>query len=102
PHSHHPHLLPFPPLRSSDLLDATYPADRKVLADGLRSFVAVPLIFGATVRGLFGFGKRQPGWFDENDREVVEEIAQHVVVAIQQDRKSTRLNSSHGSISYAV
>jgi len=67
-------------------LDATYPADRKILEDGLRSFVAVPLIFGATVRGLFGFGKRQPGWFDENDREVVEEIAQHVVVAIQHQR----------------
>src|SRR5438128_4253122 len=67
-------------------LDATYPADRRVLEDGIRSFVAVPLIFGDKVGALLGFAKRQPDCFDSSDLEVVEEIAQHVVVAIQHQR----------------
>src|SRR6266446_6722425 len=67
-------------------LDPTYPADRRVLEDRIRSFVAVPLIFGETVGALLGFAKRQPDWFDTSDLEIVEEIAQHVVVAIQHQR----------------
>jgi len=67
-------------------LDATYPADRRVLEDGIRSFVAVPLIFGDKVGALLGFAKRQPDCFDASDLEVVEEIAQHVVVAIHHQR----------------
>jgi transcriptional regulator with GAF, ATPase, and Fis domain len=67
-------------------LDATFPADRRVLEDGIRSFVAVPLIFGGKVGALLGFAKRQPDWFDVSDLEVVEGIAQHVVVAIHHQR----------------
>jgi transcriptional regulator with GAF, ATPase, and Fis domain len=67
-------------------LDVTYPADRRVLADGIRSFVAVPLIFGDKVGALLGFAKRQPDCFDSSDLEIVEEIAQHVVVAIHHQR----------------
>ncbi|HWM76687.1 MAG TPA: sigma 54-interacting transcriptional regulator, partial [Methylomirabilota bacterium] len=67
-------------------LDVTYPADGRILEDGIRSFVAVPLIFGDKVGALLGFAKRQPDWFDLSDLEVVEEIAQHVVVAIQHQR----------------
>ncbi len=67
-------------------LDPTYPADRRVLEDRIRSFVAVPLIFGEKVGALLGFAKRQPDWFDTSDLEIVEEIAQHVVVAIQHQR----------------
>jgi transcriptional regulator with GAF, ATPase, and Fis domain len=67
-------------------LDPTYPADRIVVEDGIRSFVAVPLIFGDEVGALLAFAKRQPDWFDLSDLEVVEEIAQHVVVAIQHQR----------------
>src|SRR2546430_1931458 len=67
-------------------LDLAYPADRIILEDGIRSFVAVPLIFGDKVGALLAFAKRQSDWFDESDLEVVEEIAQHVVVAIQHQR----------------
>jgi transcriptional regulator with GAF, ATPase, and Fis domain len=44
------------------------------------------LIFGDKVGALLAFAKRQPDWFDLSDLEVVEEIAQHVVVAIQHQR----------------
>ena len=80
-------------------LDPTYPADRTVLEDGIRSFVAVPLVFGEKVGALLAFGKRQPDWFDTSDLEVVEEIAQHVVVAIQHQRlaeKQHRLAIAEG------
>src|SRR5437667_430479 len=67
-------------------LDLVNPTDRTILEDGIRSFIAVPLIFGEKVGGLLAFAKRQPDWFDLSDLEVVEEIAQHVVVAIQHQR----------------
>jgi transcriptional regulator with GAF, ATPase, and Fis domain len=67
-------------------LDPASPADQTILEDGIRSFVAVPLIFGDEVGALLAFAKRQPDWFDLSDLEVVEEIAQHVVVAIQHQR----------------
>src|SRR5438874_1074989 len=67
-------------------LDLAYPADRTILEDGIRSFVAVPLIFADKVGALLAFAKRQPDGFDKSDLEVVEEIAQHVVVAIHHQR----------------
>src|SRR6266478_2243684 len=67
-------------------LDPSNPADRTVLENGIRSFVAVPLIFGEKMGGLLGFAKKEPYRFDESDLEVVEEIAQHVVVAVQHQR----------------
>jgi transcriptional regulator with GAF, ATPase, and Fis domain len=67
-------------------LDLAFPADRTILEDGIRSFVAVPLIFGDKVGAILAFAKGQPDWFDTSDLEVVEEIAQHVVVAIQHQR----------------
>src|SRR5687768_17703933 len=36
------------------------------------------------------------------DRVVAERLDHHPVVVVRPDRKSTRLNSSHGYISYAV
>src|SRR5437899_2043825 len=67
-------------------LDLVNPTDRTILEDGIRSFIAVPLIFGDKVGALLAFAKRQPEWFDSSDLEVVEEIGQHVVVAIQHQR----------------
>jgi transcriptional regulator with GAF, ATPase, and Fis domain len=67
-------------------LDLANPADRTILEDGIRSLVVVPLIFGDKVGGLLAFAKQQPDWFDENDLKVVEEIAQHVIVAVHHQR----------------
>src|SRR6267143_382275 len=81
------------------VLDLVNPTDRTILEDGIRSFIAVPLIFGDKVGALLAFAKRQPEWFDSSDLEVVEEIAQHVVVAIQHQRlaeKQHRLAVAEG------
>src|SRR6266478_3225088 len=41
-------------------LDLASPADRTILEDGIRSFVAVPLIFGDKVGALLAFAKQEP------------------------------------------
>src|SRR5690242_21154917 len=52
-----------------------------------------------TVAKLDLFGVRDRGDVAEPHRF---QIASHAVIAVFRDRKSTRLNSSHMSISYAV
>src|SRR5688572_31732120 len=46
--------------------------------------------------------ERAPGRADERDADVVRERVREPVEGGVQDRKSTRLNSSHSQISYAV
>jgi len=69
-------------------LDPSLQGDRIVLDSGVRSILAVPLIFGDRVGGVLVFTKRQPDWFDEGDGEIATGIAAHVVVAIQHQRLS--------------
>src|SRR5207245_10830405 len=90
---------PFPPRRSSDLLERPDPArDLRLQAHalGLRG------VAHGVERAL-----HQRGQVHGADVEV--ELARHdardvedVLDELGLDRKSTRLNSSHGSISYAV
>src|SRR5207245_9514179 len=68
----HPHLHSFPTRRSSDLAGSS----RTLFLEGVRAFVEV--VTPPALLLVVGAG--------------------HVAI----DRKSTRLNSSHGSISYAV
>jgi transcriptional regulator with GAF, ATPase, and Fis domain len=67
-------------------LDPSRHGDRLALEHGVRSIMAVPLIFGERVGGVLVFAKTQPNWFDEGDGEVATGIALHVVVAIQHQR----------------
>jgi transcriptional regulator with GAF, ATPase, and Fis domain len=67
-------------------LDPGRQGDRRALEHGVRSILAVPLIFGERVGGVLVFTKSQPNWFDEADGEVGTAIALHVVVAIQHQR----------------
>src|SRR5207245_8322714 len=43
-----------------------------------------------------------PIYYSPTDRETVLNKSMQLKVILEKDRKSTRLNSSHGSISYAV
>src|SRR5699024_12011102 len=92
----HPELHSFPTRRSSDLLVVP---DQAMDQDLLKGVLA----------HLLAAGEDHPGHPEEDDVvagdqhgggvEVVQLRAGH---RIRQDRKSTRLNSSHVSISYAV
>src|SRR5207245_10360028 len=63
----------------------------KVRARFYNELVPVPMRFVHTIDSHLGL--LEPLGIDEEDREIRLQL---------QDRKSTRLNSSHGSISYAV
>src|SRR5206468_4796237 len=84
----HPALPPFPTRRSSDL--AIHPFT-KCPRRSLR--LDVRFLDDARVRGVVPLDHR---------RELLRGPRTHHVVQFAQDRKSTRLNSSHDQISYAV
>src|SRR5687768_17705054 len=70
--------------------------------DGTRSEMVIPILEGGEVTGAIDFQSERPADFDLDDVAVGETLAEFLVVALRKDRKSTRLNSSHGYISYAV
>src|SRR5436305_13503668 len=72
----HPHLHSFPTRRSSDLTCIILHAGR---------------LFTNRVQDICS-----------KEREVFSELFMHIIFCINRDRKSTRLNSSHVRISYAV
>jgi formate hydrogenlyase transcriptional activator len=67
-------------------LDPSLPGDRAVLARGLRSLIAAPLVFGDTIGGVLAFAKHDPDWFDDADAELVSGIAAQVVIALRHQR----------------
>src|SRR5207249_8062720 len=95
-------LPPSPPRRSSDLADVQ---DEPAALD-LLDLEAAGL--GRLLVGEFGDAVHRLGRQRQGDVEVrragpprVEFLAVELAVAVLVDRKSTRLNSSHVSISYA-
>src|SRR5690606_41721166 len=101
-HCHaHPHSLhPFPTRRSSDLADAArnWPAgypERAGVVRSQRRRLTTKQVFGLMLQAVLGprYGL-EPGRLDR--------LAVGGTPAIGTDRKSTRLNSSHVKISYAV
>ena len=67
-------------------LDPSRPGDAWILSTGRRSVLIVPLLFGEHLDGYAYFTKRQPGWYDDADVEVVEAIAAALVIAVQHQR----------------
>src|SRR5699024_12054384 len=81
----HPHLHSFPTRRSSDLL-----ADPEITKQWLEYFKAADA-------GCIAMDARQKKSANAIKKPIIAELS-----ALLEDRKSTRLNSSHVSISYAV
>src|SRR5438094_3285953 len=77
-------------------------------AEGIQAFAGFPMVVGDQLLGVLAVYHRRP--LDRNTIELLTLFAQHAATAIQEahlfhldgDRKSTRLNSSHRTISYAV
>jgi transcriptional regulator with GAF, ATPase, and Fis domain len=66
--------------------DQGRPGDRRIIENGYRACLVVPLWFCERVGGLLFFGKRRPAWYDSADAEVAAAIATQVVVALQHQR----------------
>src|SRR5207249_6919604 len=86
-------LHSFPTRRSSDLIVSHHsrPAVERFLAEGQRRGLALPGMFGVF-------------YYRSANTRTLETLREFLPVPVAElrDRKSTRLNSSHVSISYAV
>ncbi len=67
-------------------LDSKLPGDQRVIADGFRAFLVVPLVLGDRVGGALYFGKRKPNWYDPTDVEVATSIALQIALLLQHNR----------------
>ncbi len=62
------------------------PFIRVLQAEGVRSWVSIPLLARGQLMGVLCFGKRDPGAFPAEHLEIAREVADPVAVAIQQAR----------------
>jgi two-component system, NtrC family, response regulator HydG len=67
-------------------LDAAYPVDARILADGFRSVLRVPLAAQDELLGFQWFVSRQPDAFTEEHERAVRPIADLVTLALQHER----------------
>lgn len=70
--------------------DRSRPGDARILAQGRRSVLVVPLRFGDQISGYAYFAKRQPGWYEDADVEVGQAVAAVLVIAVQHQRSRRR------------
>lgn len=66
--------------------EAAFLEDEKLLAAGLRSGIRVPLIIKGEVIGTLNLNSQQPHQYSEADLEVLEPIAGHLALAVEQTR----------------
>ncbi|HSQ78282.1 MAG TPA: ATP-binding protein [Nitrospirota bacterium] len=70
------------PWISYDLTDTAFPLDRKLLAEGIRSTISVPL-FHDRMLGVFNFDSTVPSQYSEKDFEILLPVARHIAVALE-------------------
>ncbi len=70
------------PWISRDLLDTPFPLDRKLLAEGIRSTISIPL-FHDRMLGVFNFDSSGPSAYSEKDFELLLPVARHIAVALE-------------------
>jgi transcriptional regulator with GAF, ATPase, and Fis domain len=66
--------------------DVSRTGDRRIIENGYRSCLVVPLWFCEEMGGVLFFAKRRPAWYDGSDVEIAHAIAAQVVVALQHQR----------------
>jgi signal transduction histidine kinase len=70
----------------SDMKEARYAEEEKLVELGLRSRVAAPLLVGARTVGLISVGRRDPDAFDEHEIELITLLGRLAASAIQNIR----------------
>src|SRR5699024_11494887 len=96
-----PNRHPFPTRRSSDLIDK-YPNIIKFLNTSTSYIKETRSKSNTSGSGIEYYLKYKQKFIDSIELEEVSINAKYNIQSVDKDRKSTRLNSSHVSISYAV
>ena len=75
------HQRPF--LRRDLERERTYPAEEQALADGIRSFVIVPMTVRGRALGTFAVASTSPGQYDDADVGFLQDVANQAALAIE-------------------
>ena len=70
------------PWISHDLMETEFPLDRKLLSEGIRSTVSIPL-FHDRVLGVFNLDSTEPAKYSEKDLDILVPIAKHISIALE-------------------
>ncbi len=76
--------------------------DKALLADGMRSYINVPLVSQAELIGVLSLGAKLPNVFEPEHIEVASEVAIQITVAIQQARLNERVQSHAAELKLRV
>jgi len=67
-------------------LEAPAPLERTLMANGMRSFVSVPMLVQGTLVGTLNLGSHVPDFFQPTHVEILQEVAVSLSIALQQAR----------------
>ncbi|MDH4231676.1 MAG: GAF domain-containing protein, partial [Nitrospirota bacterium] len=70
------------PWISRDLRETTFPLDRKLLQEGIRSTVSIPL-FHDRILGVFNLDSTSPAKYSEKDLGILVPVAKHISIALE-------------------
>ncbi len=70
------------PWISRDLQETAFPLDRKLLGEGIRSTISIPL-FHDRMLGVFNFDSTVPSQYTVKDLEILLPVAKHIAVALE-------------------
>jgi GAF domain-containing protein/CheY-like chemotaxis protein len=87
--------------RSIVVHDVTRPPWRDIYVEfwpGTRSELAVPLLIGERCIGVLNFEHSEPGYFSEDEREIVEGMATQAAIAIQNAQRYDELEQAKDAL----
>lgn len=72
--------------------DRSFPLRDEALARGYRSGAALPLVVAGEIIGVLGLFAVEPGFFDDAERRLLDELAGDIAFAVDHVQKSERLD----------
>ena len=70
------------PWISNDLAETKFPLDRKLLGEGIRSTISIPLLHDR-ILGVFNLDSTEPSKYSEKDLDILLPVAKHISVALE-------------------
>jgi formate hydrogenlyase transcriptional activator len=91
-----------PLLRRDLAAGLMYPMEDRVLANGFRSYVLVPLIVRGRSIGILGVASTEPNRYDETDVDFLKEVANQVAMAVENMKAYASIGALNAHITEAA
>ena len=79
-----------------------YPNDRRLLAEGIRSYCVVPLTVGGKSIGTLNLGSETTGQYSEADAVFLQEVANQVALAVENMQSHQALRESEAKLAHVA